>query len=221
MSTNDKTPEVAAPRFCGGCGDEFNATPDQESRCPACAEKARELEKAKREAEWKTIVPPTYLATDLARLPSRLRDLAENWTPVDGRGLLLSGESGRGKTRCLWAILARLHNRGARVAAMAACDLGEATVDKFSDDDAARKQARRLWSAARSADVLLLDDCDKVEFSKRFSSDLFALLEHRVAWRKPVLTSTNLRSQELEEAMGRRGAPILRRIKEFCTCVTV
>jgi DNA replication protein DnaC len=107
------------------------------------------------------------------------------------------------------------------VAGTTSAELAKASVNQFSNDEGERKRARELWRACEAAHVVLVDDIDKAEFTRRFSSDLFTLIEHRTAWQKPLLVTTNLRSWELEEALGRRGAPILRRIKEFCECVTV
>lgn len=139
------------------------------------------------------------------------------------KGLMITGPTGRCKTRAVWALLRRLaHEDGVITRAYHSQDFFSALAGevKYGRDDAAAWIDRKAWHP-----VVFIDD---------FGQE--ALLANREDWAQgwwlrfvdlrlqrglPLILTTNLTSEGIAEAQasGIRSEPLLRRLREMCTVV--
>ena len=193
--------------------------------CTECGEIERQ-EKAQREAEaarrhreaqWEKLCPPLYRQTAPERLPDQkalTEALSWSWGPS---GLLMAGPTGSGKTRIAWLVLRRVFDEGKRIHAFDAVSFSHEVGNRFYDGDGEGWIAR----VAR-ADVLFLDDVGKCKLTERGEAELFGLVEKRTANLLPIVCTMNLTDAALQDRLSEdRGAPLVRRLKEFCKVLVV
>ena len=219
----------AAPPACPKCRKLHDVTGlgrwanlTRNALCPACevleaAERRLDAEqawKAQVEAAWRAICPPLYAATDPARLPVEALDalLGWQWGPM---GLLAIGPTGRGKTRAMWLLIHRLLDEGRTVKTFDCAAFGHECGRRFLDGTGAE------WvDGLAKVETVFLDDLGKVPMTERVEAELFALIERRTANMLPILASSNLVGRDFEgKASADRGAPMVRRLREFCRVV--
>lgn len=194
------------PALCGKCAEQ-------------CDRERRERESRFIEAEWarkwEKICPVRFRDTESAKLPdAAAMEAVLSW--VYGRdGLLCHGPTGKGKTRCLYLLLHRLHFKQHRsIIALGAADFGLQCGRLFwVDQDGA---AAYIQSLIR-AEILMIDDLDKARFSERVEAELFHVIDARTANGRPILASLNSTGDELAAMMTeQRGFPIVRRLRDYC-----
>ena len=227
------TTEIIRPtvrKKCTSCPNEFDAQSGPLEKyikeCPACAE-ARMKEDNKRivvEAQiktrphliesWKRFCPIEYQSLNAARLPNPNK-LAEvlAWQ-YSGKGLLLHGESFRGKSRCAWALLEREYVNGRTVQYLDSM-AGIQYASRFSESAAIVEQ----WMTKLIAtDILLLDDVFKVKLTDSFESVIFTLIDQRIQKQKPSIVTSNDTGDTLQSRMSQdRATPLLNRLRSHCT----
>jgi len=214
----------AAPLWCDVC--EKCATDETKAlgvRLSARAEaEAAEIEARATEAArafWPKVCPPLYRATEAGRLPQdALADvLAWQYGP---EGLLLLGPTGTGKTRAAFLLLKRLVLEELRIVrAFDGLGFDHECVRQFRGKDGEDGEA---WADALArVEVLFLDDLGKGCFTPRVEAELFGLIERRAANCLPIIATTNLTGRDLAgKVSADRGAPLVRRLREFCKCIT-
>lgn len=197
--------------------------------CPKCeteetkAERARflaqfEVERAEVARRlWLRVCPHLYQGTDPSRLPQRplAEVLAWQYGP---EGLLLRGATGTGKTRAAYLLLKRLVLDEMRiVSAFDTLAFDHECVQRFRSEDGGED-----WvDALAKVDVVFLDDFGKGCFTPRVEAELFGLIERRAANMLPIIATTNMTGAELAAKVTEdRGAPMVRRLREFCKCIT-
>lgn len=157
-----------------------------------------------------------YRQTDPARLPAVELAQVMNWEPGP-EGLLLLGPTGAGKTRAAWLLLRKLWEQGVRFTAFDAVGFGH-QVGARSYENAVRFE-RWVRDLAREP-VVFLDDLGKCRLTERGEAELFGLVERRTANGLPIIATTNLTGGALEaQSSANRGAPLVRRLREFCRVV--
>ena len=189
--------------------------------CPACEERlvTEEAEKATRrnalarQERWMTFCPPDYRSIDRARLPNASK-LAEvlKWE-FGPRGLVLHGDTGRGKTRCAWALLAR------EVAAdrSAACLDSSAGLGYAALYSESAGLVKKWFDHVVVVDILLLDDVFKNKLTDSFEGVVFTLIDQRIQQQRPTILTSNDTGATLAARMTQdRGNPLLRRLREHC-----
>ena len=219
---------------CQDCGATFTARRPAflaarmapPSRCPACQEKrdrerqiaeAAEAERRRRqhlEERWQALCPPLYRETDPARLPQEHLAAVLAWQHGP-QGLLLIGPTGAGKTRAAWLLLRRLLEEGRRIVAFDCLAFGHEAARRFRDGTG------ETWAAGVArADVVFFDDFGKMTLTERVEAELFGVIEYRTAHRLPILATSNMTGADLEaKASKDRGAPLVRRLRDFCRVV--
>ena len=235
MVDAEPTKPEMAPRTCTRCNTTFDAPVVQPVRgftwiqklCQPCrrlndmeveAYRAEE-ERKKAEEAWFNICPPLYRETDPARLSvdSETLDQILKWTP-NPQGIGLTGTSGAGKTRAMFLLLKSLHFGGHRIVTTTAKRFEHWCHRMFDKDDEARLNIR----SARNAKILFIDDIGKEKYTERVESEFYDLIEHRTSNLLPILWTANATGQQLVKMMGEdRGTPIVRRLREFSTIISV
>jgi DNA replication protein DnaC len=166
-------------------------------------------------SQWEAICPPLYRDTDVDRLPQPATGKVLSWEH-NPKGLLIAGDTGKGKTRATYSLLRRLHFEGRTIAAFDAISFGHRCSTAFKDPEQGMKWIHNLCRA----DILFLDDFGKIKMTDRVESELFGLVELRVSHLKPIIVTTNASGATLEDMLSAdRGAPLVRRLREFCTVV--
>lgn len=169
--------------------------------------------------EWSDICPPLYQATDLARigLSAAIKAQVMAWEP-NPTGIALTGQTGVGKTRMAYKLMAKVFFSGVTVMAINAKQFERWCSKMFDKDD----DASRQLTALRRARVILIDDIGKEKFTERVESELYDLVETRTANLLPIIWTSNATASRLKDMLSTdRGEPIIRRLKEFSTIIPV
>lgn len=181
------------------------------------AEKAR---KARLNEFW-VMIPPMYEETDVERLHARLREEINSYT-YGRMGLGFAGESGAGKTRAMILLLQKLHEQGKSVMFMKATRLTEVAYQRFDDDYKIKDAAKAAISRCKSADCLLIDDIGKGRLPQSAEELLFDIIDTRMEMQVPLFWTSNAKAKDLHNNFSPdRADPIIRRIGEFTTIVTI
>jgi len=156
---------------------------------------------------------PRYDEPDPGRVPSRdlIDDYIANWPAnlANGRGLLVSGGVGVGKTMTLAYIALRLYDAGYRDVD---CQFAPALFDKLHSDTAMTRHFAGVG-------LLMIDDLG-VEYRSEWAMARFAeLAEFRHGNMAPVIVTTNLSADSLlrQPELGR----IIDRWRQSCYAVTL
>lgn len=214
--------------ICRMCNQPFDYEPSPDEmgalfpphHCPACKEKRRLESEAQMAAtrlhelreQWKVVCPPSYRDTDPMRLPEVPLQTVLAWR-YGSQGLLVHGETGRGKTRAVFQLLHRLHfDEGRKIIRFGVTDFGPECSKRFFDGDGV------AWmNGLVKADVVFLDDLGKDRLTDRVESALFGLVEGRMSNLRPIIVTTNFIGDALAAKMtGDRGQPFVRRLRESC-----
>lgn len=164
--------------------------------------------------------PPAYLKTDPKLLPAgadaKLRRVL-NWK-MGPRGLMLCGETGKGKTRSAWLLIKRLMTMdGVEVICYDCISFSHEMERHYRDENF---DVTSWLDDMVTADVLFFDDWGKLKLTERVEAELFALLERRCAAEKPTIITTNDTGDTLLSRMtGNRGPALVRRLRDFCEII--
>ncbi|PWU06128.1 MAG: hypothetical protein C5B47_07985 [Verrucomicrobia bacterium] len=224
-------------RNCADCGHEFvaydilwDARPViQQQRCEQCvgaierakhaAEKTERIKKQK--LAFHAACPPLYRDTEPARLHPKFRESVQHWQ-YGPRGLGLVGIAGIGKTRAAYWLLKRMVALDQSVLATNATTFAKLCIDQFSDDKESKWAAVRTLEAIRRIDLWLLDDLGKQRMTERGEVELHAILEHRTAYKRPIIWTSNSTSEVLRAKFSEeRTEPIMRRLTDFTDIISV
>jgi hypothetical protein len=240
IPTESATAELArvkmetVTRICQDCRADFEAEILVSNgkrvgpiRCEACnavftslaRQEAEKEEKTRLVGKWEALCPALYRDTDLEKLgvASGIKETVLTWEP-NPKGIGLSGESGAGKTRLMFLLLHRLHFSGVRCRAITAKRFENWCHRMFDKDDDARINIK----SAHHIPVLFIDDIGKEKYTERVESEFYDLIEHRTSHLLPILWTANATGSQLERMMGEdRGVPIVRRLREFSTVISV
>lgn len=224
---------------CMDCGREFtvelptegtaghrwvSALMKREPRCDGCfdrnedAEKERERESARVARRNRSQLPNRLQGESLDRLPAKEGQkaavaAAKEWAATKNPGgLMLTGETGVGKTRiaaaACWTRLEHFACTYASVA-RAMAKLG----GSFTDEG--RAEAVRMFSGNGA---VVLDDLDKTRPTEFGMEQLFAAVDAREQAGAALLVTTNLTPSEIGE---RYGDPLMSRLVGYCRSVRV
>lgn len=199
-----------------------------QKRCDFCIEEtsARErLEREQAEAEaiaarkaeqWSKICPLDYRAIDLKKLPARAQQslpqiLSWRYNPI---GLLVGGETGAGKTRCVYRLLKQVFDCGLTIEAHSPLSFRASVVKAAMGGGGLEDWVYR----ASKADVFYFDDLGQMRLTESSEEALFELVERRCANQKPILATTQYQNEIFVAQFIRpeRGSAIARRLMEFC-----
>jgi DNA replication protein DnaC len=196
------------PTVCGGC----HAKREESNLAAARLLRVKAFERT---------CPPIYQDTDPSHPgmpPAAKLQRIFDWQ-YGPKGLLLHGDTRKGKTRCMWLLLKRLIiEEGREVEAI--------TCGQFAKDCAQyyRRDYECPWMERLvEADVLFIDDLGKSKMTQRVAADLFEIFEQRCAWKRPTFFTTNFVGNTLKEKLAAQTdsqqhdhEPFIARIREFC-----
>ena len=109
---------------------------------------------------------------------------------AEGRGLLLYGDVGGGKTYIAASVANALMEKGKRVIMRTVSDLIHATQDRGDP----------LAPMMRGCDLLIIDDYGAERDTEWSKEGLYLVVDGRYSSRRPMLISTNLTPKELSSA---------------------
>lgn len=189
--------------------------------CDSCAERERKLVEAnlrrERQSRFDLMCPAAYRQTDPnhpGMPPAAKLNAILGWKPGP-KGLVVYGETRRGKTRAVWLLIKQLVLDGFMVKAFQPGDL----VDEVSENAADLSDWREEMLAA---DVVFIDDFGKWKLTERLEAELFDLINRRTSNLKPFILTTNFVGEELARKFSEdRGLPLVERIREFCIPVSL
>lgn len=166
---------------------------------------------------WHRLCPDEFRELDFARLPNPTKtEQAMGWK-FGPHGLVLHGETGRGKTRTLYLLLRREFEAGRTIAV---CD--HTSGLRYAEAYSEGPEHARLWFEHRcKVDILALDDVFKVKLTDSFEQALFQIVSHRTERKKPVLITTNDVGATLAARMSPdRGPAFVRRLRDYCKAIS-
>jgi DNA replication protein DnaC len=215
------TAQPMASLLAGVVPDGFSGTPfDGEAASLAFLAEARKRDAI---ARFDSAVPPAMRVSDWSHAgmtPNRAQIERVLAHQVGAKGLLLSGRTGRGKTRSMWALMRRLaHDEARDIRYFHASDW-------FSQLQAClaygRDDARGWVDAVARKPIVFVDDLGQEAIQTARSdwamSWFMRFLDIRVSERLPLYVTTNLDAQGIAErgASSVRGDPMVRRLIEIC-----
>ncbi len=220
--------------ICKGCGCEIDTTPTRAEILGACIEipttvcddcmtLVREHYDPHRRDEAEATATPKWDANCGARhkavvlgevRPPQINwtayERAIAWTPAAGRGLVLTGAPGTGKTSAFWALARTLELAGHGPITLGSLELGRVLGE-------AGRDIRDVGWLYRCR-VLMIDDLGKERASPGVASLLWEVLDKRLASNLSLILTTNFTGAELAARFGEQhlGDAIRRRISELC-----
>lgn len=218
---------------CEECGKIYMALTYQSrlwttGRCIPCSEvycKDHEDEEVrgmteKRKETFNTMCPEKYQDFKRDLLPNKnAYDSVLSWD-YGKKGLLLMGDSDRGKTRCAWRLMNRLYMID-WIQFIAITELQFShEVAKFGKSEALTQWIKDLCNVK----VLFIDDLGKCVMTERVVSELFYLLEERMSHDRPIVATMQLGPEAFVAKIVTRGGKdmaeaIINRLMSNCDIV--
>jgi DNA replication protein DnaC len=133
------------------------------------------------------------------------------WTPgSSGKGMIMIGHSGRGKTTALWSLARELERKQIKAVFVTAVELQRLLSEAARDI----KDVKALTHAR----VLIIDDLGKEKLTAAVAALLWELIDSRYANRRPIILSTRYGGKDFEARFGDAvlGIDIRRRLVECC-----
>lgn len=217
--------DIDFTKVCTECGKEFTISKGEFKDlevCRECSNKRHQEFEAQRERNfnnersysWRQICPPLYLQSDIQRLiqltGQEKYEKVLSWE-YNPKGLLLNGETGKGKTRLMYLLLKQYHWQKKNIVAQLLNDFSIQCQNAFMNGHAT-DWLRDYYNA----DILFLDDFGNQRFTDRMEDSLFSIIEHRYSHLKPIMITTNYTGETLKEKIsGDRANAMIRRLREF------
>jgi len=212
--------EMFKPRFCPAAICQMQ---DEE------ANRVRREQVLWRQQQFAVKCPRLFQETDVKRLPAGPWKIISAWDAgkSENKGLLLIGETGAGKTRCIWKLLERQWLEvGNSFIFLTEIEFALEAVESLMNSKA-------LWflNGLRATDILVLDDLGKAKHTDRTREALFAVIDQRMTDKLPTFYTTQFTGEELkqrflkgeaanQESISAESADaLLRRIRETSTVI--
>ena len=131
----------------------------------------------------------------------------------EGQGLILRGESGTGKTVCLWHIARQLDMSGSPWEFRTAVQLGRELARSAKDME--------LDYTLAKTPFLLIDDLGKEKLTASVAASLWELIEYRTSRRLPIIATTRYAGDTLVRRFSEQelGQDIAGRLREGCMAI--
>lgn len=176
--------------------------PDAHRETPEDRAERKRLQAQNRATRWTSRLPVMYADAAMADLTDDQQGpTIQGWLASGSSTLVLAGNVGTGKTHAAYAVGHQAVAQGLWTEAWTLGDLLEAL--RPGGDPVA-------LDAARSADLLVLDDLLAAKVSDWSVEQFTSLLDHRLRNRRRQVVTTNAGHAELAEAWGARAMDRLR-----------
>jgi DNA replication protein DnaC len=183
--------------------------------CHACAEKGKaryEQEKLDaRNAAFRGIIPPIFLEWDDALGNTYARSRAfSRFQLYGGKGLVLHGRSGTGKTFICWQLIRLILEENERNA--------EERQSTWMFLDSFEASTKGIPAGAERVDFLFIDDLGNEPTSSKYETALLHLIRKRCEWKRALIITTQLTGAQVKARFfnGASAAAIIRRFRD-CT----
>lgn len=207
---------AALNKVCPECGTAFWATHPKEMECGEHCE-AQRVAKA-----WWSKLPGAYRATKPSLLPAPdCTRLVMDWEADPLPGLFVHGATGTGKTRSLLLrTRAWIHDGFDDVYFLRSSEFATGVIERCRPGGIGGLAG---WMAdLKAADVVALDELEKLKLSERVGVEFFELIESRLHSLKVTMLAGNFSPEATAKKLGMASeyaAPWLRRIYEFCEVI--
>jgi len=204
-----------------------NLIPTQ-THCDDClADRDGAIERfSKRKIESKVSALKSYDGFQLSKLPVSSQAIAAkvlSWEP-GGKGIVMVGKSGTGKTFTTYALARRLESQGNTIAL-----IEDHKINALVRTNDAKRES--MLSKIDQSQIIVWDDFGSAKMTDATESFYFDLLERINKAGKPVIGSANFSGEQIKtrwaETSGEntflevRGERIIRRFRESCSVVAV
>jgi len=165
--------------------------------------------------------PSGMFTCDLVKLPCskvKYQEIFAFGFP-GGKGLVVHGVKGTGKTRAMWQLAKRLvFDEAQQVTVLRDVELGRRIERSYEEHGAGHD---RLIAALSRVPFLFVDDLGKAKLTPRVESDLFDIIDSRYANELPTVYTTQFTGDSLIKRFGclETGEAILRRLRESCVSI--
>ena len=172
----------------------------------------------RRENEFMDMCPPAMRETDASRLCSKkLNQVLSH--ELNGKGMLIIGKTGMGKTRSMWLLVRELMvNRGRDVRVYSASELKE----DLTQAHLTRHAHKDMIEGLTRCEVLCIDDLGKEKTSDSWEQDLFTIVDRRMLNKKPIIITSNFNGKLMIDKYSdiHKIEPMVRRLREECITVS-
>jgi DNA replication protein DnaC len=165
-------------------------------------------------ARWETRTFEHYQVNDKNRVAfEKAKEYAETFNPKEGKGLLLTGTVGTGKTHLSAAIamylLQRLHSVVfGTVATLLAQLRGSFNSEKVTEWD--------ILQRLMKCDLLIIDDLGKEKVTDWVEQTVYEIINARYENNRSLIITTNLSLTEIRAKYQNNGEAMVSRILEMC-----
>ena len=207
-------------RTCSECGQEYEQAPEfktlTECICDTCdearAQKTRDAIRAENSAiRFANVVGSDYRDTDrnhpdyvAQAIPRKLAGLWKQGKPPQNeeRKMFLAfiGESGKCKSRIAAMIVKELIEDGHGVKWINSAEFQYAAQNQHYSDQSS--EAKRVLAATRNTPWLILDDLGNLDTTRPIVKALYAVLEHRISNKMPMIWTSNETIDEILSGEG-------------------
>lgn len=164
-----------------------------------------------------SLIRPLYMDTVINRLPREAQTIwqsMQHWSPNQGKGIYMLGNTRMGKTRLLTLLLRKLHQDGHVFKIFYA---GE-----FHAELGAAKRSSHYHSwrdEVVNIPILAIDDLFAEKITPTIEAGLFEVINQRMERKLPMLCTTQVRKSDAVARFedGLRGKALLARFAETCT----
>lgn len=153
----------------------------------------------------------------------------DDYPLVDGKGLLLIGDTGVGKTHLITALLRGLVEKGAEGLFLDYQELLKRIQSSY--DATALTAERQVMRPVLETEVVVIDDLGSNRISEWVEDTINYLLNHRYNEKKPTLLTANLSEEAISGPPGDRkshatfeerlGPRVASRLREMCRAVKI
>jgi len=149
-----------------------------------------------------------------ANMPMEAWEAVQAWVPganKDKPGLLLAGPNRIGKTRSVYVRLGQLHAENYAILAYTGAEFSLRCAEAHGNKNGTAWEKRLC-----EVEVLFIDDLDKARFTDCVGTSLYDIIETRTSWRRPIITTMNVKGDGLSDRVGHTGGAIVGRLRDFC-----
>lgn len=194
-------------------------------KCDPCLERLLEQDRKENRSDQtkfhqqplESLIRPLYMDTDYHKLPKEAQVVWKSlmhWSPNQGKGVYMLGNTRMGKTRLLTLLLRKMHEDGHPFKIFYA---GE-----FHQELGAAKRSSHYHSwrdEVVNIPILAIDDLFAEKITPTIEAGLFEVINQRMERKLPLLCTTQVRKSDaiarFEDSL--RGKALLARFAETCT----